>query len=366
MNYNKINKKIIDRSDVWFWQADLNISFRQRKKIWSNKHRGISNDVLLPFVNKNINDIKLSHIDHADETSQNNLGFVNSVRSGKLADGQDVIIRCHPKGLDEKYFVVESLFADTIRKLGLPTYKTYAIYEPKNKNEIAFQLIERCEGTAIKNWLVDNPQDMNELMKDAGKLLSKMHTVPVAGFGPFDYKKAKQGQLVGIHGDFITAIRAGLAKNLKVLEKYNTITKEQSKIINKLFDKNNPLLDCKQAVLVYADMTDWNMLTKNGKNISALLDFGDCVASDPIVDIAFWSSRTSFDRIDAFLSGYFGNKTRPKNFNKKLKLFTLRCVLMSMATRVQRARYIKSDFVKGLIKMGNEQLKILFKYFDIL
>lgn len=365
LDLKDINKRITDRNDVWFWQADLNISFAERQEIWSDKHKGITNAELLTLVNKHLKDNLLVSIEEYDENSQINLGFVNSVRVGKLKDGQGVIIRCHPKGIKEKYFHVESLIADTITRIGLPTYKTYLIHELENEDDIAFQLIEKCEGVALKKWFEKHPEDIYTLTYEAGRILSRLHAIVVPGFGPFDSLQAKNGKIIGIHKDFISSVRAGLIRNLGVLEKYKVITEIQSKKIDELFNENNPLLVCEQAVLVHADLVDWNLLTLNGKKISAILDFGDCMASDPIVDIAFWSSRTPLDRIDAFFSGYFENKIKPDDFDEKFKLLSLRCVIMSMATRVQRAEFVKTEFMQELLNLGKEQLQVLLNHFNI-
>jgi len=365
MDLQNINKRITDRKDVWFWQADLNISFVERQEIWADKHKGITNDELLSLVNKHIKDIPLASIEDYDENHQNNLGFVNSVRTGKLTNGKDVIIRCHPRGIREEFFHVESLIADTIAGIGIPTYKTYFIHRLENENDIAFQLIEKCNGTALKYWFEKHPEDINKLMHDAGMILSKIHSIHTIGFGPFDSEQAKNGKLIGIHKDFISSVRAGLNRNLKVLEKYKVITNTESKKIDDLFNADNPLLVCEQPVLVHTDLVDWNMLTSDGCKISAILDYGDCVSSDPIVDIAFWSSRTPLDRIDAFLSGYFESKARPEDFDEKFKLFSLRFVIMSMATRVQRAEFIKTKFMQELLELGKEQLEMLLIHFDI-
>lgn len=360
-----VNKRIADRKNVWFYQADLNISFAERQEIWADKHKGITNDELLLLVNQYLKDTSLASIEAYEENSQLNLGFVNSVRVGKLTNGKDVIIRCYPRGVDEKYFIVESLVADIIAKVGLPTYKTYLIHEPIDNNDIAFQLIEKCDGIAVKKWLEKHPEDTDKLTYQAGKMLSKLHTITVSGFGPFDYEQSKKNRIVGIHKDFISSVRAGLGKNLEVLEKYKVITKKQSNKIDNLFNSNNPLLVCEQAVLVHADWVDWNLLTTDGHHISAVLDFGDCMAFDPVADIAFWSSRTPIKRTDAFLSGYFENRIKPSNFDEKFKLLSLRCVITSMATRVQRAEFIKTDFMQELLSMGKEQLKVLLNYFDV-
>ena len=362
-NLESINKRITDRKNAWYWQTGRNISLSEAMKIWTDKHRGIDNNFLLNLANKNLI-VKIAKIYDINEDAQENLGFVNSVRKGELTNGQEIIIRCHPKGLQNGYFHVESLAAKMAVENGLPSYTTYCIHELENTNDIAFQVIEKCQGTAIKKWLESNPQDVDNIMIEAGKTLAKLHTVKVDGFGPFDNNMAKKGKLVGIHNSFAKSVRAGLDNSLDVLVDFKVITLIQRNMLDDLFTENSPLLKCHQGVLIHKDFVDWNLLT-DGDKITGILDWDECASGDPIADIASWSSMTPLCRLDKFLEGYFYNTIKPELFDEKMQLLSLRCTIDNMALRSQRTKYIKSDFLTELIKLGNEQLAASLKYFKI-
>ena len=360
---DSINQRITSRKDAWYWQIGREISLAESMEIWADKHRGIKTDELLVLVNK-YSDVKVAEIDDVDNNAQENLGFINSVRKGKLENGKEVIIRCHPKGVRNGYFYVESLAAKIAIKNRLPSYMTYCIHELKDSNDIAFQVIEKCKGTAIKKWLEVNPRDEDKIMLEAGKTLAKLHTIKVDGFGPFDNEEAKQGRLIGIHNNFAKSVRAGLKKSLVHLIDFNVITQEQAKLLDDLYHENNPLLKYEQGVLIHKDFVDWNLLT-DGDRITGILDWDECASGDPIADIASWSSMTPLSRLDKFLEGYFSDNPRPEFFDEKLQLLSLRCIIDNMALRSQRSRYIKSEFLTELIKLGKVQLAESFKYFGI-
>ena len=42
-----INKRIIDRSDCFYWQTDRKITVEEQALIWKDRHSTISNDELL-------------------------------------------------------------------------------------------------------------------------------------------------------------------------------------------------------------------------------------------------------------------------------------------------------------------------------
>jgi Predicted aminoglycoside phosphotransferase len=363
VDIDSINKRITDRSNAWYWQTGRDISLEEAMGIWTDKHSGINTRELLNLVNQKFG-TKVVSIFNVEEDSQENLGFVNSVRKGKLADGTEIIIRCHPKGVKNGYFYVESLASNLACNHGLPSYKTYHIHELENRDDISFQIIEKCKGIAVQKWFDSNPQDVDKIMIEAGKTLAKIHEINVPGFGPFDNEQAKKGNLVGIHDSFAKSVRAGLQNSLNVLIDFNVITQEQSEELNKLYSEDSPLLKCDQGVLIHKDFVDWNMLT-DGNEITGIVDWDECASGDPVADIASWSSMNPLSRMDKFLQGYFESKLKPELFDEKLQLLSLRCTIDNMALRSQRSQYIESDHLNELIALGKEQMAESFKYFQI-
>ncbi len=362
INLKDINIRITDRTESFFWQTDRKISQSETREIWEDKHRGITTSKLLALVNVDMSG-KVTSIIEVKDKDQTNLGFINSVRVATLQNGNNIIIRCHPKGIKNGYFYVESLVANILRKNNLPAYKTYVIHDLKDENDIAFQVIEKLPGTALKIWFESHQEDVDKLMFEAGKTLAKIHQIKVNGFGSFDNELAKQGKLIGLYNNLADFMLSGLEKNLDVLIKYNHILKSQKEGILKLF-KNSELLKCEQAVLVHNDYADWNLLT-DGNKITGILDLDECCASDPLCDIACWMSMAPLDRVESFLKGYFRENNKPKDFDDKIKLYTLRYVISNMVQRSYRSEYINTDFLKELIELGRMQITELLDYFKI-
>ena len=94
-----VNKRICDRTDCFYWQTDRKITVEEQAEIWKDRHSAISNDELLEKINSRNTDIKLAYTELFDENAQTSQGNVNSARVGVLENGQEVVIRCHPKGL---------------------------------------------------------------------------------------------------------------------------------------------------------------------------------------------------------------------------------------------------------------------------
>jgi len=95
---DQINQKIADRSNVFYWQTDRDITPQQAGQIWADRHRYFTDDELEERINHVLGD-KVINIDPLDPNAQTNLGNVNSVRVAHLSSGKDIVIRSHPKGI---------------------------------------------------------------------------------------------------------------------------------------------------------------------------------------------------------------------------------------------------------------------------
>ena len=360
---SNVNERICDRTDCFYWQTDRQITVEEQADIWKDRHSAISNDELLEKINSRNDGLILSYIEPFDEKAQTSQGNVNSARVGVLENGQEVVIRCHPKGLRNGYFYSESLAAKLAKSSGIPAYDTYAIHNAEDENDIAYQVIERIKGDTVSSYLKEHPENEEQLVYEMGKTMAKMHKIEVNGFGPFDNEKAQNGILQGRHSTLELAVNAGLKENLERLVKYGIISSREAKQMGELF-KNNKLLKCDKAVLVHNDFADWNLLT-DGKTITGVVDWDECVGGSPIEEIACWSIFFEPERIKPFLKGYFSETEKYDNFDETLQLMRLRYVISKMALRVKRYSYDKSEFLSKLINNGKKHLAELIDYFDL-
>lgn len=359
-----INKGIIDRNKVFYWQTDRPLSPEETGTIWADRHSYFTDDEIIAAVNKALKDDTIAALEPLDPEAQTSLGNINSVRSARLASGKEVIIRCHPRGIRNGYFYAEALAARKALKAGLPAYRTLVIHEAANDNDFAFHVCEKLPGTALQHWLQKRPQDEAKLLSDVGKSLARLHQIKVEGFGPFDNEKAKHYQLIGLHPTFTKAVRAGLDFNLRALQEHDVITKSQASAIDQLFVEGNPLLICDTPVLIHNDFADWNMLT-DGEHITAMLDWDECVGGDPMMDIACWSTFFDPSRLDGMLKGYWTMAKKTADFEEKFELLRLRYTISKMTLRVRRYIWEPTDAIKQRINIGKTHLADSMAYFGI-
>jgi|GEM_PF-939944 len=359
-----INRKIADRSNVFYWQTDRLITPQEAGAIWADRHRNLEDSDIIAAVNAVLPDDPVASLAPLDPAAQTSLGNVNSVRLATRVSGTEVIIRIHPRGVYNGYFYAESAASQKAMDAGLPAFKTYIIHELANPNDFAFQVCQKLPGDAMQVWLAKHPEDEAKLLFDIGVCMAKLHKLSVTGFGPFDNQKAKDGDLVGLHDTFAGAVRAGLAFNLKTLVERDIITKAQGAAVDKLLSMDNPLLGCKKPTLIHNDFADWNALT-DGQKITGMIDWDECVAGDPVADIACWSTFFEPERLAGMLKGYWSIADKPNDFDQKFELLRLRYTVSKMTLRVRRYEWNPSDAIKQRIEIGKKHLAVSMQYFDI-
>ncbi len=360
----RINRGIADRSDVFYWQTDRAVEPEEAGHIWADRHRYFTDEELLGRVNGALGVDKLASVQPLDLDAQTNLGNVSSVRVGTLENGEEVVMRCFPKGILNGYFHVEAAAADKVLSAGLPTYKTLAIHDFEGGDDFAFHVLEKLTGTAIKVWLDAHTDDETKLVTRVGAMMARLHEVEVEGFGPFDNERAKNGELVGLHKTYGEAVRAGLPFNLGVLTKEGIFTESQSQAIAELFTDQNPLLQTDKAVLVHNDFADWNLLT-DGNDVTGILDYDECVGGDYVSDLACWSTFFDPKRMDPFLTGYWGDRQKPADFEAKFELLRLRYLVSKMTLRTRVYSWKSDEGVKKRIENGKAHLAESLKYFGL-
>jgi len=360
----KINDKITDRHNVFYWQTDRAITPQEAGAIWADRHSYFSDQDIIEAVNAELADDKLVSLEPLDTEAQTSLGNINSVRVGALASGKGVVIRCHPRGVRNGYFYVEALVAQKALDIGLPAYRTLAIHDMQSADDFSFQVCEKVEGVSMAFWVRDHAEDEAKLTFDIGVKMARLHKIQVDGFGPFDNAKAKQGVLAGLHPTYAKAVRAGLAFNLEELVKREILTQVQADAVDKLLQEDNPLLACKQAVLIHNDMADWNVVT-NGKEIVGLLDWDESVAGDPVTDIACWSTFFPPERLNGMLKGYWSATEKPADFDEKFELLRLRYVISKMTLRTRRLEWSNDTELQKRIEAGKVHLAASLAHFGI-
>lgn len=366
----EINKKTLDRSNMFYWQTDKPLTMQETSILFGDRYKTISDDQLIEILNRalyqneQLKEIKAVSISGSESLD---IGSVNLNRKFKLSNNINVIGRFHPKFLQNGYFNVEVTAANLVLNNKIRCAKP-VIVQYSNSNSVQdnldFILFEMIPGDNMKFHIAKNPDDEKMLVNAAGSLMANIHSINVDGYGFFDNKIAgERNVLIGIHDSYRDHCLAGLDSNLKTIVEGQYIDQKQANNISQLLESSD-LIDCEQPVLIHNDLADWNIMLDDKNNCYAI-DWDECHGGDPIADIACWSLFFPQNRLSMLIDGYKDVRELPYGYLDKLHIYKLRYVVSKNDFAPQKISYDQSDLMKGLIRSGLEALDAECSYFKL-
>ena len=281
-------------------------------------------------------------------------GNVNIVRK-VIINGTTYVVRMHPPGVKNGYFFVEQQALLRAAATGVPVPNVLEIHEAHGENDMDFMLLSASPGVTMDVSLGRDKTKEDTLLIKCGKLMADIHAIHVEGYGAFDNGIAKQKhRLVGLHKTYNAFIHAGLDENLKRLVTYDIMTPAQADSIAGVFAAH-AYEPHDGPRLIHNDFADWNLLT-NGEAITAVLDWDECHAGDPVADLACWSTFFGTDRMNKLLEGYTSVATLPDDYTGRFHFYRLRYTISKMALRIKRYQVDKSDFILKKLEIGKQAL----------
>ncbi len=356
-----MDKQIIDlssRHNSFYWQSDRAITEAQIKEIFLDRHNAFdANETKkaieygMRLYGKSDSDAKVIHINPPIKS-----GSINSVCRAQLNDGTEVIIRMHPIQIKNGYFWAEKAVADAANAVKVPTFKTLFIDDSKKYVPFDFMITSCLPGENMKHAGPFSPDLDKILIEDTGRLLAFTHSVKTNRYGFFDNKKARKGELRGIHNSWKDHIYASFQDNLAYLVKMESIKENERISIEQIFKDNDSLIVCDSPRLVHNDLADWNELT-DGTKITGFLDWDEAFSGDPICDFSAYSVFYDDARLGHLIHGYKTLSKLPSDFENKFHLYKLRYIISKMTLRTKRSVWDKSEFVTTLLAFSKKLLQ---------
>ena len=348
---------ISSRAHSFYWQTDRKISEFQIKRIFLDRHSFFDRDNATRAIERSMQKKVVDLIPPIKS------GSINSVVKATLADGTEVIMRMHPNGLKNGYFWAEKAVADAAHAAGVPTYKTYYIDDSFSRFPFAFMIISCEPGKNMKNSGPYDAATDKKLIEDTGRLLALTHSVKTEKYGFFDNTIAKKvNKLVGIHNQWKEHVYASLQDNLDYLSDKKTVTVNERKQIENVFQQNEGLITCSSPRLVHNDLADWNQLT-DGTKITAFIDWDEAFSGDPICDFSTYSVFFDDNRIANLKRGYETITKLPDDFEEKFRLYRLRYIISKLTLRSKKAVFDHTQFLQELLKYSQGLLRKELDYY---
>ncbi len=267
-------------------------------------------------------------ITHAKPISRTRIvkGENSEVYKIETKEGRDLIARIshseNSRFEQERWAIIQARLA------GAPVPEILGIKQIRMENGLVTVSIQNeIPGVPMEEMsLLQEPESIElykKLMKDAGSILAKIHSVKIIGFGVLD--KNGKGQWTNSE-DLWLEMEKWRGEIDEVAARANI----SAELITKALDLMKvAAVNCKieQPVLIHDDFAPKHIMVADN-HISGIIDFETCEGGDPVRDFARWQYHKKEFTIDNLLEGYDG--LLPSDFEYRLRLWKVHMGLTTL------------------------------------
>lgn len=308
---------------ISFQKADLSLLSRKEKL----PNFSFNEKLAIPkiFYNKFSEDVK-----EVIFLERSTLHKVYRVRTEKSV----YILRVNPLGglYKEFGFLIEEWIFKQLLKKKLTNLKIYRIDISRKDVPFDYEIMSLAKGKSLYD-LSKTKNLKGSLFSEFGQLIGKLHQIETKKFGPLNIENIFNNSGEGIYNLWSDYILKNLNEHLDFCLSKKIIKQSIYKIIVRLFEpKKIPLVE--KPVLLHGDIANHNVFS-DGKKITDLIDWEDCLSGDPVYDIAYFGTG-AFDRpawFSAFLSGYKSMNKLSQDFYYRYWLYFLRIAIVKAIIR---------------------------------
>jgi len=236
-------------------------------------------------------------------------------------------------------FLVDAWAAENLPRHGIPTPPVRHVDLSRSRVPFDLEIVEAARGEPLPGPQTPAAEDGARAL---GTLAAKVHSVACDGFGPLDPAQLGAEAARGLHDSWRDYVMLRLDAHLDACRAAGALTAEQTRSAESAFRQAEPLLAVAPSALLHGDLGNHNVFVQDGE-VSALIDWEDSAAGDPIFDVASWGTFVgNHERRQAFLGGYGKPDDLPADFELRYWLYYLRIMLAKTVHR-QRFGYALSD-----------------------
>lgn len=345
----------IDRSNMFYWQSDRPFNGKETVEVFLERHQNFNRQLMSEAVSYGMEQSGKTKdaakvVEIMDPIPS---GSVNIVSKAIIADGTKIVLRAHPPKIPNGYFWAEKAATEAAAQNNIPVYKTYYIYDKKEKFDFDFMLIEQLPGNNIAKEMTLTPELDEKITRQTGYYAYLINSIPTKKYGFFNNELAKnEGRLEGIHETWKEHLYAALEENLKYLVDQKIITTTQSNQFSSIFTTHEDLMICKKPGIIHNDIADWNQLATDDGTITGMIDWDESFSGDPVMEFAAYSLFYDEPRLTWFKQGYTQEKALPEGFEEKFHLYKVRYIISKLHLRQKKLEYKYSQFIKEKMDFG--------------
>jgi aminoglycoside phosphotransferase (APT) family kinase protein len=295
-------------------------------------------------------------------------GLINDVFFVKVGE-EELVLRVSPgEGPGRPGFEGERWALGECSKTAVPVPKVVSFGRVKTTlpKPCQYLLITKVPGRPLLSSLSQrvsfllsgkSREQLNDLVKEAGTVLKKIHQTKTNGFGPL--RAGGRGTFASWE-DFLEK-RYKIKGSLDYLIQKRLIGKKTGDKIETLFAKKGNYPKCPSPALLHGDFFYDHIFAHEGR-ISGVIDFEDCLGGDPLYDIAVFELYSELGKLpqkSAHLLEGYQKKLSPKE-KRALSFYKLHKILpLIWWWREERKEWSKWIRARRLLTALKKNLKEL-------
>jgi aminoglycoside phosphotransferase (APT) family kinase protein len=186
--------------------------------------------------------------------------------------------------------------------------------------------------------------DVSDVLRDAGRDLALIHTIPVEGFGWIQRDRPDATHLRGARPTLDAFALEDLTAHLADLS--GVLTASEIRTIDRAITDGASWLSARDAVLVHGDLDATHIFHHQGE-YTGIIDFGEIRGADPLYDLGHFAlhdgEHIPYRVLPSLLAGYGEVTPLPPDAEPRIRLWSLLIGVRALArsvTRPQRAYYV--------------------------
>lgn len=193
--------------------------------------------------------------------------------------------------------------------------------------------------------------DVGAVLREAGRELALIHTIPVEGFGWIRRDRLDATRLQGGQHTLRTFALEDLPSHFAALT--GVLTAGEISTLDRAIADGAALLATKNAVLVHGDLDASHIFHQQGE-YSGIIDFGEIRGADPLYDLGHFAlhdgEKIPCRVLPSLLAGYGEVTPLPPDAEPRVWLWSLLIGVRALARSIARPQSAYHDHLRSAIR----------------
>jgi fructosamine-3-kinase len=231
-------------------------------------------------------------------------------------------------------FIINKFINKILIKNNIPISPLIYTDITKTLSNYDFEITSQADGFSIASCEDRETQFIKPtILENLGKTLKKIHNLNFSGYGPIAINSLlNQNKFLGLFNSWEEYLFLNFEEHINYCLINKAITQKEKETILVIAKNINLIVKNTQSCLLHGDLSGSNIFT-DGFNITAIIDWEDCILGDPIFDIALWGTFYRNYLRDFMINGYTNNTPLTHKQEIKYWFYYLRIALCKTAHR---------------------------------